>query len=201
MTAHRERKKSSKLIVGLGNPRLPYGGTRHNIGAEAVERLAKELGLTLCLHRPLKSSLAKGKIGDSDVFLLLPQTFMNLSGDAVLALMKGKRISLNRLLVVCDDVALPLGCLRMRPRGSAGGHRGLASVIEKIGTGDFARLRLGIGSRDNQGDLSDYVLARFEKKEEPEVRKMLKGAVAAIEMWVGAPIDKCMSRFNRTKRE
>jgi PTH1 family peptidyl-tRNA hydrolase len=188
-----------KLVVGLGNPGLTYKGTRHNAGALAVERLAKNLGFSFRINRSLKSFLATGKTGEVEVLLLLPQTFMNLSGDAVLALKRKKGIPLSHILVVCDDVALPLGSIKIKPKGSDGGHNGLASIIERLGAKDFARLRLGIGCSEKPLDLSAYVLARFHKSEERIVDAMVEQAAQAMEMWVGGTIDKCMNRFNTKK--
>ena len=192
-------KSKCKVIVGLGNPGEAYKRTRHNAGARAVEKLAKEKRFLFRLSRPLKSLVAVGKIQNREVFFVLPQTFMNLSGNAVLSLVKKKRVLLDHVLIVCDDVALPLGEIKIKSKGSGGGHNGLASVIEKLGTKDFARLRLGIGRGDDRRDLSDYVLSRFTKDEEPVLEKMLDKAVLAIETWVLDGVDKSMNCFNQTK--
>ena len=192
-------KDHVKLIVGLGNPGPAYKYTRHNAGASAVEKLAKELGLLLKAHRTLKSILAQGKREGCVFLLALPQTYMNLSGEAVAVLAQKKRIATGNILVVYDDVALPLGTLRVRPSGSAGGHHGLASIIESLGTRDFARLRLGIAGHRSYDDLSDHVLSKFDKDEEALVKEMLMRAAQAIEMWIVKGLEPTMGRFNQSK--
>ncbi len=186
-----------KLIVGLGNPGLSYRHTRHNAGAQAVERLAKKHRLIFRPNRSFKSLVVSGKIEDINVCLALPQTFMNLSGVAVSALLRKKHIALRDILVVCDDVALPLGEIRLKASGSYGGHNGLASVIERLGTKDFSRLRLGVGSGPGDKDLADYVLSGFQKSERTALNGMLDTAVEAIEVWASKGIDKCMNHFNK----
>ncbi len=201
-----------KLIVGLGNPGFSYRGTRHNAGAQAVEKLAKKHKFLFKPSRSFKSLIASGKIQGQPVCLALPQTFMNLSGEAVLALVsalggslpvrqagKKKGIAAGDILIVYDDTALKLGDIKIKTKGSDGGHHGLASVIEKLNTRDIPRLRLGIGRGDTKGNLSDYVLSRFDKDEEPVWDKTLKKAVEAMEVWVLEGIDRCMSRFNSRK--
>jgi PTH1 family peptidyl-tRNA hydrolase len=193
-------KDPIKLIVGLGNPGPAYKHTRHNAGASAVERWAKELGLPLKSHRTLKSLLAQGKREGRVFFLVLPQTYMNLSGEAVAGLARKKHIAPQDILVVYDDVALPLGTLRVRPCGGAGGHHGLVSIIENLGTKDFARLRLGIAGQRRDDDLAAYVLSRFDKDEEGTVKEMTQRAVQAIDMWMGQGVELTMGRFNSKDR-
>lgn len=189
--------KKIKLIVGLGNPGAAYKKTRHNAGALAVEKLAGKNRFLFKRNRSFKSLIASGKIQGESACLALPQTFMNLSGEAVALLMRKKRILPEDILVVCDDAALPLGTFKVKAGGSDGGHNGLASIIEKLGTKDFPRLRLGIGG--TQGDLSDYVLSSFKKDEEPVMREALDKSVEIMETWLAQGIDTCMNRFNRKK--
>ena len=128
--------------------------------------------------------------------LPLPQTFMNLSGEAVVRLARKKNIALKDLLIVCDDVALTLGRLKIKPKGSAGGHNGLSSIIEKLGSDAFPRLRCGIAREGGRGDLADFVLSVFDREEKPFVQTMLVQAVEAMESWLVEGIEKCMGRYN-----
>ncbi len=187
------------MIVGLGNPGPQYRLTRHNAGARAVEALARKHGWKLKKSIFLKSLVASGELFKSKIYLIVPQTYMNLSGRAVAACLRKKRLHSQGLLVVCDDVGLPLGEMRFRARGSAGGHNGLKSVIEHIKTDEFNRMRLGIGRGAQEGDLADYVLAKFAVREEPAVEEMIEAAVHAMETWLEAGIDKSMNLFNAKK--
>lgn len=195
MIGRAKKEPGCKLIVGLGNPGLAYRSTRHNIGFAAVERLARENRFFFKLNRSFKSLIASGKIKNLNVCLALPQTFMNLSGEAVVSIVRKKHIPLSDILIVSDDVALPLGTIKIKPRGSDGGHKGLASCIEKLGTREIPRLRIGIG-REDKTTLTDFVLSRFDKSEEPVLNKALLRAVEAIEVWTDEGIDACMNRFN-----
>ena len=190
-----ERKKY-KFVVGLGNPGAAYQGTRHNAGAQAVKLLARKHNLFFKNNRSFKSLVASGKIESHPISLVLPQTFMNLSGAAVCGLVKKKNIPLKDILIVCDDVALPPGNMKIKLRGSAGGHNGLVSIIERLGSDDFPRLRLGIGRPSPEDDLADYVLSVFRKDEKSLIVDMLDKAVEAIEMWFSEDIEKCMGRTN-----
>lgn len=190
------KRDKVKLIVGLGNPGSAYHGTRHNIGAMAIELLAKKNKLVFKNNRSFKSFYAKGSIGDQAVLLALPQTFMNLSGVAVLSLVKEKNIPLENILIVCDDVALRLGQIKCKPQGSSGGHNGVASCIERLGTDVFARLRLGVGRASEKKDLADHVLSIFKKEEKSDVVAMLEKAIEALEIWVSSGVEECMNRYN-----
>ncbi len=190
-------KSRVKLIVGLGNPGEPYRRTRHNAGARSVEKLAQHFGFSLKANRSFKSILSAGSFEGQPLILAMPQTFMNLSGDAVAALLKKKNVDIGNLLVVYDDVDLPVGTLRLKASGSCGGHNGVASIIERLATKDFARLRLGIGRANECDDLADYVLSPFTKDEEPLVKHMLEESVKAIEAWAILGLTPAMNRFNK----
>lgn len=207
----------AKMIVGLGNPGPQYRLTRHNAGARAVEALARKHGWNIRNNRFVRSLLATGEIfnpfarisclsrfsaGGSTIkiYLVLPQTYMNLSGEAVAACLGKMNVRLRDLLVVCDDVALPLGETRFRARGSAGGHKGLKSVIEHIKTNEFNRLRLGIDRQMQEEELADYVLVKFTAREEPIVEEMMATAVRAMETWLEYGIDRGMNFFNAKKK-
>ena len=182
-----------KAIVGLGNPGGEYKSTRHNVGFDVLDELAKRWGVELKASSRRKARLAVVK--DRDVLLAQPQTFMNLSGIAVGGLMAFYKVRPADVLVVVDEVQLPLGKLRLRQSGSAGGHNGLKSVIEMVGQ-DFPRLRIGVGRGNDQWDLSDHVLARFSAEERPTIERAVKRAADAVETFVGDGVFAAMNRYN-----
>ena len=184
-----------KTIVGLGNPGTKYRGTRHNIGFAVVDELARRAGIGF-ESAPAAALIAKWRRPDGAAALLVkPLTFMNLSGQAVGELVRYYKIEIGDILIVVDEVQLPLGKLRARARGSAGGHNGLKSVIQHVGE-EFARLRLGVGRGDARRDLADHVLARFEKDEAADVERMIERATDASEVFVTAGIAAVMNQFN-----
>ena len=183
-----------KLIVGLGNPGREYAGTRHNIGFELVDALAA--AHTIKINQRLARSLVgRGNIGGEAVLLAKPQTFMNHSGEAVAALVRREQIPLENLLVVMDDVHLPPGRLRLRARGSSGGHNGLKSIANHLASQDWARLRLGVGE-PTPGLQIDWVLSRFSPAERKVMDEMLITALGAVEVWLTEGIEAAMNRFN-----
>ena len=183
------------LIIGLGNPGSKYAGTRHNIGFSAVTALADECGIAL-KTKECKGITGTGAIEGVKVKLVQPQTFMNLSGECVRALMDFYKVSAEDILVICDEVSLPTGKLRIRAKGSAGGHNGMKNIIAHIGTSDFARLRIGVGEKPEGWDLADHVLAHFPKEEEEAVRDALKKTVAAVRCFLSDGIAETMNRYN-----
>jgi peptidyl-tRNA hydrolase, PTH1 family len=184
------------LIAGLGNPGKAYAGTRHNIGFEAVAALAAKHGLEFQKRLKWKGSVAQGKAGGADIVLLMPLTFMNESGAAVFAVMRYMDVDPSRLLVIVDDIAIPMTQIRMRGEGSSGGHNGLKSVEEHLQTNQFARLRIGVGDRE-QGDLASHVLGRFSKEEKQLIPEILERAVKAIEIWLEKGLNHAMDFANR----
>lgn len=185
--------------MGLGNPGPAYKRTRHNAGAMVVERLVKKAGLVFKPSRSLKSLLATGEYAGNGIIMLLPQTFMNLSGEAVAEIVIKKQIALPDILVVYDDIALTLGKIRLKPSGSSGGHNGVESVIDRLGSKDFARLRLGVGPKGPDTDMSDYVLSKFCASESGVLNIMLENAVEAIKSWICDGICAAMNNFNQMK--
>ena len=183
-----------KLIVGLGNPGRRYAGTRHNVGFVVVDTIAERHGLEWA---SAKADALVARWRSADVLLAKPLTFMNNSGYAVAELMRFYKIDLANLLAVVDDANLPLGRLRARGNGSAGGHNGLKSMIGQLGTDGFARLRIGVGRGDARRDLADHVLARFDADEHSEVVASLERATAAVELFVSEGIAAVMNTFNR----
>ena len=183
------------LIIGLGNPGAKYAGTRHNIGFSAVTALADACGIEL-KTKECRGITGTGVIDGVKVKLVQPQTFMNLSGECVRALMDFYKVPADDILVICDEVSLPTGKLRIRAKGSAGGHNGMKNIIAQIGTSDFARLRIGVGEKPEGWDLADHVLAHFPKEEEEAVRDALKKTVAAVRCFLSDGIAETMNRFN-----
>jgi len=192
------------LVVGLGNPGDRYVGTRHNVGFEVLDALVRRLAADP--SRPARidrldcrALTGRVRIGETPVLLGKPQTYMNLSGESVKGLIVKHAVPRERVLVVSDDVALPVGRLRLRPSGSSGGQKGLQSIIDCLGADDFARLRVGIaGDHFRPGeDLADYVLERFSKAERAALAPALVTACEAVETFVTEGIDVAMNRFNR----
>src|SRR5215469_15615808 len=183
-----------KLVVGLGNPGSRYEGTRHNVGFEVVDRLAKG-GSGAKFARKFEGLLAETEIDFRRVLLLKPETFMNLSGRSVGQAVRFFKVAPTDLLVVCDDLSLPLGKLRLRPGGSDGGQKGLRDIASHLGTDQFPRLRIGIGDREDL-DAADYVLSRFRSSERPVIDDALILASQAVAVWVTQGIEAAMNRFN-----
>ncbi len=183
------------VVVGLGNPGPRYESTRHNIGFELLDRLASDLGA-----RPgtggTNYRVAWAELAGDRVALLKPWTYMNRSGDALRQFAGSEAAGPGRHLVVLDDAALPFGTMRFRERGSSGGHRGLASVLDALETGEVPRLRLGIGEGDGEEDLVEHVLSRFSEEEEREIGSWLERAVAGVRVFLTEGAGPAMSRFN-----
>jgi PTH1 family peptidyl-tRNA hydrolase len=196
-----------KLIVGLGNPGREYRDTRHNVGFMVVDEIARRHGLMLGMAPAQVPDALMAKKFGADLgaeasakaapwLVAKPLTFMNRSGDAVAALARYYDIAITDLLVVVDEVALPFGRLRARARGSAGGHNGLKSCIERLGTNEFPRLRLGVGRGDSRRDLADHVLSKFEADEQSALGEFIARAADAAEMFAVEGIEKVMNTYN-----
>jgi PTH1 family peptidyl-tRNA hydrolase len=183
-----------KLIVGLGNPGAQYKGTRHNIGFAVIDEIARRAAIGF-ESAPAEAVIAKWRRPEGGALLAKPLTFMNLSGQAVGEIARYFKVDVPDLLIVVDEAQLPLGKLRARARGSAGGHNGLKSVIAHLGD-DFSRLRIGVGRGGQQRDLADHVLSRFEKDEAAEVERMITRAADAAEMFITSGIEAVMNAFN-----
>jgi PTH1 family peptidyl-tRNA hydrolase len=185
-----------KLIAGLGNPGPKYRGTRHNVGFEVIDRLAERASVTF-ESAPAEALMARWRSGGTpqDTLLVKPLTFMNHSGQAIGELLRYFKIEVVDLIVVVDEVQLPLGKLRARARGSAGGHNGLKSLIAHVGD-EFARLRLGVGRGDERRDLADHVLSRFDTDEAAEVERMIARAADASETFITSGIAAVMNQYN-----
>jgi PTH1 family peptidyl-tRNA hydrolase len=183
-----------KAIVGLGNPGAQYKGTRHNVGFAVVDELARRAAVDF-ESAPAEALMARWRRSDEPVILVKPLTFMNLSGQAVGELARYFKIEPADMLVIVDEAQLPLGKLRARARGSAGGHNGLKSVIAHLGD-EFGRLRLGVGRGDARRDLADHVLTRFDKDEVAEVDRMIARAAEAADTFITSGIAAVMNQYN-----
>lgn len=191
--------EGTSLIVGLGNPGAKYEQTRHNAGFMVVERLARRWRSQWKQENRFHARLARVEVDGRKVMLCQPQTFMNLSGQAVGALTAYYRVAHNGLLVVVDDADLPLGTVRLRPGGGAGGHHGLESVTQHLGGADYARMRLGIGRLPEAGrEITGYVLGRFQPEDTAYWNKVLERAADQAACWLAEGVQPAMNRFNGT---
>lgn len=186
------------IIAGLGNPTKEYAGTRHNVGFRVIDELADKLNVDVSekKHRAL---CARGVIGGEKVILLKPQTFMNLSGESIRAAADYYKVEPEQVLILYDDVSLPPGQLRIRTKGSAGGHNGIKSIISHLGTQEFPRIRVGVGEKPRGMDLADYVLGRFSKEEAPLMEDAFKEAAEAVCLFITDGADAAMNHFNAKK--
>jgi PTH1 family peptidyl-tRNA hydrolase len=189
-----------KLIVGLGNPGKIYVNSRHNIGFSVVEALAKVYKISLKKETNTFSLSGKGRIEGQNVILSEPLTFMNLSGLAVSALLKKHKIALDNLLVVCDDLDLAFGRLKIKASGSSGGHRGLNSIMDALSSQNFCRLRIGIGRPHINTYPAEYVLSPFTREEKELAKEIIKRASHCCRVWVKKGITECMNIFNRSAK-
>jgi len=186
-----------KIIVGLGNPGRKYEGTPHNAGFEVINEIARENGLKMKKSWRFPIESAQFSVEQQTVLLVKPQTFMNRSGDAIAPLLRKKGVAISDVLVLVDDVELPLGKLRLRASGSAGTHNGLKSLIERLGSKEFARLRMGVGPVPTDRELVAYVLAKYSPEAREQVREQVPRAVDAVRAWVCDGVEKTMNEFNR----
>jgi len=186
------------IVVGLGNPGRRYQGTRHNIGFAVADEVARRRQAAFESGRGDALTARCGRGADA-VLVVKPLTMMNLSGAAVAAVGGFYKVDPSAILVAADDVNLPLGRLRLRARGSAGGHNGYKSIIECLGTEEFPRLRVGVGRGDPRRDLADHVLARFDDDERDEVERAVARAADAVETFLAEGIEAAMNRYNRAE--
>jgi PTH1 family peptidyl-tRNA hydrolase len=189
------------LVVGLGNPGPEYQDTRHNIGFRCVDALAQTHGLSFDDKKKSKARIADGLIVGKRILIAKPQTYMNLSGASVQGLAAFYQIPPQNMMVILDDLDLPLGALRIRPKGGSGGHKGLTDIIQRIGTQEFPRIRFGIGRPPARMDPAAYVLRRFDLDELSVVNPTVDRAVKAVEVWLTDGIDTAMNRYNGSVEE
>lgn len=186
-----------KLIVGLGNPGILYKDSRHNIGFDVAKHLAKLEAIVLKKEKGILAVSGKGKIGKEEIIIAMPLTYMNLSGQAACELANKYNIGPDDLLVVCDEMDLEFGRLKIRPKGSSAGHRGMQSIIDVGCSQDFARLRIGIGRPNEKDQTTKYVLSRFNKQEKSELKEVIDRAAKCCQAWVTEGVTESMSMFNR----
>ena len=184
------------LVVGLGNPGAEYARTRHNAGFLVVEEMAQRVKAGWNFEKKFSALVAKAERDGRKVLFAKPQTFMNLSGGAVSALLNFYQVPLAHLLVVVDDADLPFGEIRLKPKGSSGGHHGLESIEQHVGSREFARLKVGIGRKDGRREITGHVLGKFSTDELPLLEKVLRHAADQAECRVADGIEKAMNRFN-----
>ena len=196
------RKSSADLyvIAGLGNPGAKYEHTRHNIGFDTIDALSEKYRIPLKQNK-FKGLYGKGKIEGKDVILVKPQTFMNASGDCIAPLLHFYKVDPNtHFFVIFDDISLEPGNIRVRAKGSAGGHNGIKSLIAKLGTEGFARIKVGVGEKPQGWDLADHVLGRFSKEDRIKIEAAIEKAETAAELILDGQIAEAMNRFNRKEK-
>lgn len=185
------------LIVGLGNPTDKYDGTRHNVGFDVIDMLAYKYNIKV-VEREKKALIGKGMIAGRKVCLVKPQTYMNLSGESVRALADFYKIDeVEEMLIIYDDISLDVGQMRIRKKGSAGGHNGIKSIISHIGGQEFMRIKVGVGEKPKGFDLADYVLGRFSQGEKKIMEEGYERVAEAVEDIVSYEIDMAMNKFNK----
>jgi PTH1 family peptidyl-tRNA hydrolase len=186
----------SWLVVFLGNPGPKYDMTRHNAGFMAADAMAEEKNVNINKAR-FKALTATCKIGDENVMLMKPQTFMNLSGEAVIQAVRFYKIPADHVIVVSDEISLPIGKLRIRTKGSAGGHNGLKNIIAQLGTDAFPRIRMGVGAPPHPDyDMADWVLSAFKNQDAVDMKEAAKRAAQAVECYITQGADRAMNKFN-----
>ena len=192
----RQTNASMALVVGLGNPGSKYEKTRHNIGFDCLNDLHARMG-SPTLQTKFEGQVAKGRIGEREVCLIWPLTFMNCSGRCVSQFVRFYKVEVENILVICDDLSLPLGKLRLRKSGSSGGQKGLNDIIQSLGTQDVPRLRIGIDATPDHWETADYVLSKFSSSERAIVEQGLSCAGEAVFTWLKEGVDAAMNKFNR----
>lgn len=189
-----------KIIAGLGNPTNEYVGTRHNIGFDGITAIADKYRISVT-EKDHKALCGKGVISGQKVLLMKPQTYMNLSGEAIADAARFYKVESEDIIVIYDDINLEPGSIRVRENGSAGGHNGMKNIIQHLGSEKFPRVRIGVGEKPKEWDLKDYVLGHFSAEDEPKMRAALSDAVTAVELILSDEIGKAMNTFNKKKKK
>lgn len=189
------------IIAGLGNPTKEYEGTRHNVGFDVIDRLAEKYNIAVDVKKH-RAFTGKGVIAGQKVILVKPQTYMNLSGESIRSLLDYYKVDEEQeLIVIYDDISLDVGQLRIRAKGSAGGHNGIKNIIAHLGSQVFPRIKVGVGEKPPKYDLADYVLGHFSKAEKERMSEGYDHAVHAVELIVSGEINEAMNEYNRKKKE
>lgn len=192
-----ESRSFDLVIVGLGNPGMDYAHTRHNIGERVVRALADSMGVRLHEERRLKAEVGKGICNDRRIALVFPTTYMNLSGESLRCFVDYYKIAPSEVVVICDDVDLPIGTLRLKKGGSSGGHNGLKSIEKCLGSQEYPRLKIGVGAKRDQQDLAAHVLSRFTSEESLILPQIIENAVGIVKRLANEDIDKVMNETNQ----
>lgn len=193
----KERGEKMYIIVGLGNPGLKYDNTRHNIGFSVIDAIANKYNIDV-LDKKHKALVGKGVIEGQRVILAKPQTFMNLSGESVRELIDYYKVDPEcELIVIYDDISLPVGGLRIRTKGSAGGHNGIKNILQHLGNDVFLRIKVGVGEKPSKMDLADYVLGHFTEDEIKAEKDAAERCIEAVKLLLADEVDEAMNRFNR----
>jgi len=201
-SAPRFGNENLKIVAGLGNPEDKYRNTRHNVGFETVNKLAFDFNISIKKYnRKIRAYSGEGKVGSAETLLMKPQTYMNLSGESVGAALRFYKLPPSALIVVCDDTNLPAGEVRVRAKGRAGGHNGLKSLIEHLGTDEFIRVRIGVGEKPQGWDLADYVLSRFTESERKTMIDAVTRAGEAVVTVLKEGVEAAMNRFNKKLKD
>lgn len=187
------------IIAGLGNPGLKYENTRHNVGFITIDMLADKYNISIT-EKAHKALIGKGVIEGQRVILVKPQTYMNLSGESIRSVMDFYKVDPSEFIVIYDDISLEPGALRVRKKGSAGGHNGIKNIIQHLGTQEFPRVRIGVGEKPPFMDLADYVLSRFPKEEQPLMAQAFQDGADAVTAMLTDGVDAAMNRFNGAAR-
>lgn len=186
------------IIAGLGNPGLKYAGTRHNVGFCVIDELSDRFNIKVNEHKH-KALIGKGMIGGEKVILVKPQTFMNLSGESIRQVMDFYKLDNSNLIVIYDDISLDVGQLRIRTKGSAGGHNGIKNIIAHTGSQEFDRVRIGVGEKPEKMDLADYVLSVFSRDDQALIRDAVRDGASAVEKMLTEGTEKAMNIYNQKK--
>lgn len=188
------------LIAGLGNPTKTYEGTRHNVGFSMIDVLAEAFHIDV-MTKKHKALVGKGVIEGARVILAKPQTYMNLSGESVREIADFYKIEPENIIIIYDDISLDVGRLRIRKKGSAGGHNGIKNIIAHLGTQEFPRIKVGVGEKPKDWDLADYVLSKYSKEEQEAFKEASQDVVGAVKLMVMDDVDGAMNRYNAKKRD
>lgn len=188
------------LIAGLGNPSKTYEGTRHNIGFTMIDAIGNKFGIDVTTKKH-KALVGRGMIDGMRVILAKPQTYMNLSGESIREITDFYKIEPENIIIIYDDISLDVGQLRIRKKGSAGGHNGVKNIIAHLGTQEFPRIKVGIGNKPEGWDLADYVLSKYTKAEQEALEEASEGVIGAVKLMLMDDIEAAMNKYNAKKRD
>ena len=188
------------LIAGLGNPSRTYEGTRHNIGFTMIDAIGNKFGIDVTTKKH-KALVGRGMIDGMRVILAKPQTYMNLSGESIREITDFYKIEPENIIIIYDDISLDVGQLRIRKKGSAGGHNGVKNIIAHLGTQEFPRIKVGIGNNPEGWDLADYVLSKYTKAEQEALKEASEGVIGAVKLMLADDIEAAMNKYNAKKRD